>query len=162
MITLAQMTLLPESERIGNHATRLENAVDTLLNQTIADKGTIFAFGSAYADNGHVDGIHDIHMNQGNPAGSFSKDNGIWAGWRYFYLSACNRELDCHLHRLPDRVMEHRQLWQSAQQWIEVPNQRELFGHPGIATRRKVYEGHRGGQVNLRHRKDRLKIIVLL
>jgi uncharacterized protein YukJ len=89
MITLAQMTLLPESERIGNHATRLENAVDTLLNQTIADKGTIFAFGSAYADNGHVDGIHDIHMNQGNPAGSFSKDNGIWQDGAIFtYLPA--------------------------------------------------------------------------
>ncbi len=83
------MSLLPESERIGNHATRLENAVDTLLNQTIADKGTIFAFGSAYADSGQVDGIHDIHMNQGNPAGSFSKDNGIWPDGAIFtYLPA--------------------------------------------------------------------------
>jgi uncharacterized protein YukJ len=78
MITLAQMTLLPEGPGIRNHATPLENAVDTLLNQTIADKGTIFAFGSAYADSGQVDGIHDIHMNQGNPAGTFSRDNGIW------------------------------------------------------------------------------------
>jgi uncharacterized protein YukJ len=78
MITLDQMTLLPESQGIRNHATPLENAVDTLLNQTIADGGTIFAFGSAYADSGQVDGIHDIHMNQGNPAGTFSKDNGIW------------------------------------------------------------------------------------
>lgn len=78
MITLAQMTLLPESESIGDHASPLENAVDTLLNQTIADKGTIFAFGSAYADSGQVDGIHDIHMNQGNPIGTFGKDNGIW------------------------------------------------------------------------------------
>jgi uncharacterized protein YukJ len=78
MITLAQMTLLPESKRIGDHATPLENAVDTLLNQTIAEKGTIFAFGSAYADSGKVDGIHDIHMNQGNPIGTFGKDNGLW------------------------------------------------------------------------------------
>lgn len=78
MITLAQMTLLPEFQGLLNHATPLENAVDTLLNQTIANKGTLFAFGSAYADSGQVDGIHDIHMNQGNPAGSFAKDNGIW------------------------------------------------------------------------------------
>jgi uncharacterized protein YukJ len=75
MITLDQMTLLPEGPGIRDHATPLENAVDTLLNQTIADKGTIFAFGSAYADRGQVDGIH---MNQGNPAGTFSRDNGIW------------------------------------------------------------------------------------
>ncbi|WP_158789450.1 YukJ family protein [Granulicella sp. L46] len=87
MITLAQMTLLPESERIGDHATPLENAVDTLLNQTIADKGTIFAFGSAFADSGQVDGIHDIHMNQGNPLGTFGNDNGIWQdGAIFIYL----------------------------------------------------------------------------
>ena len=87
MITLAEMTLLPESEKLGNPLTPLENAVDTLLNQTIADKGTIFAFGSAYADSGQVDGIHDIHMNQGNPLGTFGKDNGIWQdGAIFIYL----------------------------------------------------------------------------
>lgn len=87
MITLAQMTLLPESVGIRDHATPLENAVDTLLNQTIADGGTIFAFGSAYADSGEVDGIHDIHMNQGNPIGSYSQDNGIWQDGAIFIYS---------------------------------------------------------------------------
>jgi len=87
MITLAQITFLPESERIGDHATPLENAVDILLNETITDNGTIFAFGRAYADSGQVDGIHDIHMNQGNPIGSFGKDNGIWQdGAIFIYL----------------------------------------------------------------------------
>jgi uncharacterized protein YukJ len=87
MITLAQMTDLPIDHTITNHATKLENAVDTLLNQTIADKGTIFAFGSAYSDSGKVDGIHDIHMNQGNPIASFGKDNGIWQdGALFIYL----------------------------------------------------------------------------
>ena len=76
MITLAQMSLLPEQADLN--ATPLENAVDTLLNQTIASGGTIFAFGSAYADSGQVDGIHDIHMNQGNPLNSYGRDNGIW------------------------------------------------------------------------------------
>jgi uncharacterized protein YukJ len=91
MITKAQMTLLPkanakakggsEEERMLQRARTkaLENAVVTLLNMTIADKdGTIYAFGSAYADSGRVDGIHDIHMNQGNPVNNHGGDNGVW------------------------------------------------------------------------------------
>jgi uncharacterized protein YukJ len=95
MVTKAQMTLLPEMKakvKAANaedemiqrsRAKALENAVVTLLNMTIADKdGVIYAFGSAYADSGTVDGIHDIHMNQGNPVGGknggFSGDNGVW------------------------------------------------------------------------------------
>jgi uncharacterized protein YukJ len=89
MITREQMTLLPqlkpkglsEEERMMNRAraAALQNAVVTLLNMTIADKdGTIYAFGSAYADSGRVDGIHDIHMNQGNPAKNHGGDNGVW------------------------------------------------------------------------------------
>jgi uncharacterized protein YukJ len=95
MITKQQMTLLPKASTTrrltGQDATvqaakvaALKNAVVTLLNMTIADKdGVIYAFGSAYADSGKVDGIHDIHMNQGNPVGGgsgggFGDDNGIW------------------------------------------------------------------------------------
>jgi uncharacterized protein YukJ len=88
MITLAQMTDLP-IDPTGSHATPLYNAVDTLLNQTIAAKGTIFAFGSAYSDSGKVDGIHDIHMNQGNPVATFGKDNGTWQdGALFLYAPA--------------------------------------------------------------------------
>jgi uncharacterized protein YukJ len=87
MITLARMTLLPEEADLSSHSTPLENAVDTLLNQTVADKGTIFAFGSAYSDSGKVDGIHDIHMNQGNPLNSYGQDNGTWQdGALFIYL----------------------------------------------------------------------------
>jgi uncharacterized protein YukJ len=91
MITKTQMTLLPqpsektkglsaEAEAIQRaKAKALENAVITLLNMTIADKdGVIYAFGSAYADSGKVDGIHDIHMNQGNPVNNHGGDNGVW------------------------------------------------------------------------------------
>jgi uncharacterized protein YukJ len=91
IITKAQMTLLPkqgakatglsaEAEAIQRAKARaLENAVVTLLNMTIADKdGVIYAFGSAFADKGMVDGIHDIHMNQGNPANNHGGDNGVW------------------------------------------------------------------------------------
>ncbi len=91
MITKAQMTLLPKANAKAKNnsaeeqmiqrarAKALENAVITLLNMTIADKdGVIYAFGSAYADGGKADGIHDIHMNQGNPANNHGGDNGVW------------------------------------------------------------------------------------
>ena len=89
MIARQQMTLLPqfrpgglsEEDRMLSRArsSALQNAVVTLLDMTIADNdGVIYAFGSAYADSGRVDGIHNIHMNQGNPAGRFGRDNGIW------------------------------------------------------------------------------------
>ncbi len=88
MITREQMTLLPQAVSLGSEeermmnrarASALQNAVVTLLNMTIADKdGTIYAFGSSYADSGKVDGIHDIHMNQGNPANNHGGDNGVW------------------------------------------------------------------------------------
>ncbi|HEX4751201.1 MAG TPA: DUF2278 family protein [Bryobacteraceae bacterium] len=55
----------------------LNDAVANLLNQALADpNGVIYAFGSYYDDNGV--GIHDIHLNQGNPPGPFAKDNGSW------------------------------------------------------------------------------------
>ena len=88
MITREQMTLLPQKNSKGSkeeqmlaqaRSSALQNAVATLLNMTIADKdGVIYAFGSSYADKGKVDGIHDIHMNQGNPVKNHSGDNGIW------------------------------------------------------------------------------------
>ena len=57
----------------------LQNAVIQLLNQAVADPGSvIYAFGSAYADGGVVDGIHDIHMNQGNPVNNHGNENGVW------------------------------------------------------------------------------------
>lgn len=89
MITRQEMTLLPmlrpqglsEEDRMMNRvrSSALQNAVVTLLNMTIADKdGVIYAFGSAYSDAGRADGIHDIHMNQGNPTNNHGGDNGIW------------------------------------------------------------------------------------
>jgi uncharacterized protein YukJ len=91
MITKAQMTLLPKANAKAKgssaeeqiiqraRAKALENAVITLLNMTVADKdGVIYAFGSAFSDNGKVDGIHDIHMNQGNPKNNHGGDNGVW------------------------------------------------------------------------------------
>ncbi len=103
MITKAEMTLLPKVQSKGAkladdesalmHKARvgaLKNAVTTLLDMTIADKdGVLYAFGSAYADSGKVDGIHDIHMNQGNPLNNHGGDNGIWQdGALFIHLPA--------------------------------------------------------------------------
>lgn len=104
MITLQQMALLPlppqknakgspEDQAIRQaKALALQNAVITLLNMTIADKdGVIYAFGSSYADPGQRPGIHDIHMNQGNPTNDHSGDNGIWQdGALFIHLPAKN------------------------------------------------------------------------
>lgn len=89
MITQASLTLLPKkvstsgreyAEPVNPRAQALSNAVTTLISQAIADgNATLYAFGSAYADSGRVDGIHDIHMNQGNPiSGGYARDNGSW------------------------------------------------------------------------------------
>jgi len=73
LVIHSQMSVLP----IGGGT--MKNQVATILNQAIKDdNGAIYAFGSSYADPNGQQGIHDIHMNQGNPKGPFQKDNGIW------------------------------------------------------------------------------------
>jgi len=79
MVERSAMTLLPKSLPAGHRHNHLHNEVVDLLNRAIADAdGAIYAFGSAFADSGRVDGIHDIHMNQGNPLNNHGQDNGIW------------------------------------------------------------------------------------
>ncbi len=57
----------------------MQDLVADLLNQALGDSNSvIYAFGSYFADSNGVMGIHDIHMNQGNPPGAFAKDNGSW------------------------------------------------------------------------------------
>ena len=87
MITKGQMTLLPKAAVDRVRALALENAVVALLNAAVADgSATVYAFGSAFADSGVVDGIHDIHMNQGNPKNNHGGDNGIWQDGALFLL----------------------------------------------------------------------------
>jgi uncharacterized protein YukJ len=73
MILRDRMTLLP----IGGGT--MKNGVAAVIKQAIQDEnGVLYAFGSSYADPDGQQGIHDIHMNQGNPSGPFEKDNAIW------------------------------------------------------------------------------------
>jgi len=87
IVTQDQLQLLPLPGR--NASSNLKNAVIQFLNQAVADEdGVIYAFGSQYSDG---TGIHDIHMNQGNPKGNFEKDNGTWQdGLLVFELPASN------------------------------------------------------------------------
>ncbi len=82
IVTLADMQLLPLPAQDGSD--NLNNAVIELLNQATSDSnGLIYAFGSQYTDG---TGIHDIHMNQGNPVpGAFARDNGIWQDGAIFF-----------------------------------------------------------------------------
>ena len=106
MIQKSQMTLLPvasdtakfiaEAERNDHvHETEqhaLGNAVVALLNAAVKDSGAlVYAFGSAFSDNGVVDGIHDIHMNQGNPVNNHGGDNGIWQDGALFLYSSVHK-----------------------------------------------------------------------
>ena len=90
MVNRADMTLLPKPD--NNSSDQLKNAVIVLLNEAVADpNGTIYAFGSSFADSGGVTGVHNIHMNQGNPPGQFEADNGIWQdGAIFLNLPASN------------------------------------------------------------------------
>jgi uncharacterized protein YukJ len=69
----------------------LQDMLVTYLNQLRDQNGEIFAFGAKFPEPGEApnprpidnqfktkQGIHDIHMNQGNPAGQFAKDNGVY------------------------------------------------------------------------------------
>jgi uncharacterized protein YukJ len=79
MVERGSMALLPNAFAAGHRHNDLNNEVVDLLNRAVADRdGTIYAYGSAFADSGQVDGIHDIHMNQGNPPHNHDGDNGIW------------------------------------------------------------------------------------
>ena len=84
LVRREEMTLLPqldprgldEEGRMMNRvrSQALQNALVTLLQMAIADKGgLVFAYGSARGAE-----LHDVHRNQGNPAGRFAGENGDW------------------------------------------------------------------------------------
>lgn len=74
LITRAGMTPLPLPGKTASQ--NLQNAVVQYLDQAVKDPGgTVYAFGALYTSG---NGIHDIHMNQGNPPKNHGGDNGVW------------------------------------------------------------------------------------
>jgi len=79
----------------------LNDRVDGFVERAISQKDArVYAFGSSFLDPGQKDqyfnfkpaqGIHDVHMNQGN-SGSFAKDDGVFQdGALLFHFPAENR-----------------------------------------------------------------------
>ncbi len=73
-----------------NSQNDLQNEVSDLTGRIEANPDAVlYAFGSQFPD-----GIHDIHMNQGNPGGGFGTDNGIYQdGALFINLPSQNRWL---------------------------------------------------------------------
>ncbi|GAB3957417.1 hypothetical protein GCM10028805_50080 [Spirosoma harenae] len=80
----------------------LEDKLTLALTKSKADPASrIFAFGEQWPSTNKPDkyfpeikdqGLHDIHMNQGNPTGSFDKDNGVFQdGGLLIYYPSLNR-----------------------------------------------------------------------
>ncbi len=76
MVDRTDMALLPIGVPARDAANDLHNGIVDLFNRAKANGGIMYTFGSAYAN---PNGIHDIHMNQGNPlGGGHEQDNGVW------------------------------------------------------------------------------------
>jgi uncharacterized protein YukJ len=69
----------------------LQDTLITYLNNLKSQNGDIFVFGAKFPEPGQspnprpidrefgtVQGLHDVHMNQGNPPGSHQDDNGVF------------------------------------------------------------------------------------
>jgi uncharacterized protein YukJ len=66
----------------------LNEKIDALVQRAMADeRASVYAFGETWGPEAKADkyfgfkpgrGIHDIHMNQGNPPGPFAASNGPW------------------------------------------------------------------------------------
>ena len=79
----------PLSATQAGTSTDLNDQLDVTVQAAIGDPtAVLYAFGQHWQDASGADevfpeidpseGTHDIHMNQGNPKGSFYKDNGVY------------------------------------------------------------------------------------
>ena len=70
LMVLSQGTLVQHD--IPGENNDIIDYISPILDQAIAKSAKIFLFGEPFPD-----GIHDVHMNQGNE-GNFKRDNGVW------------------------------------------------------------------------------------
>lgn len=82
-------------DKIQKGISRSESNLTNLLNRYVEraksnNDSVVFVFGSAFKDENESDlGIHDVHMNQGNPeSGGFEGDNGVYQDGALFFQFA--------------------------------------------------------------------------
>jgi uncharacterized protein YukJ len=97
----SQMVVLP-GVASGNH-NDLNDQLDLIVQLAIQEADALlYAFGQHWKDASGADqyfpeinpstGVHDIHMNQGNPKGSYYADNGVYQdGGLLFYFPSTGR-----------------------------------------------------------------------
>ena len=95
--------MIPLPSRASGDNDDLNDRLDFFVQQAIQDNTAIvYAFGQHWQDSSGADkyfseinpsrGVHDIHMNQGNPQGKYFGDNGIYQdGGLLFYFASRNR-----------------------------------------------------------------------
>lgn len=59
------------------------NEAGDALIAMLKDSSRIFVFGTAYTSG---KGVHDVHCNQGDPAGHFASDDGTWQDGAVFVI----------------------------------------------------------------------------
>lgn len=98
LLNFSDMVPLPPTGRDGND---LADKLDKYINRATSDQDAmVYAFGQRFGPESKRDqyfgftpgnGIHDIHMNQGND-GDFTKDDGVWQdGGLIIHLAADQR-----------------------------------------------------------------------
>lgn len=76
-LDITKGTLLSHDPKDPTEKNDILSYLDPVMNQAVAQKATVYLWGSKYSDSDGSSGIHDIHMNQGN-AGSFADENATY------------------------------------------------------------------------------------
>lgn len=76
LFDIRYMNILDPSDKVNEK--KLEELIDKYVQQALQDPTIDVAiWGFAFSDK-NMQGIHDIHMNQGNTIPAYKKENGIW------------------------------------------------------------------------------------
>ncbi|KPM50782.1 hypothetical protein CcI49_36175 [Frankia sp. CcI49] len=98
LITLVNSVL--RSPRFGWVESTADNALD-LLEKRLTGCQQVYVFGAPY---NHGLGVHDIHLNQGDPPGDFQRLDGIWQDGGTIIRSASG-ELNAFLTKFKPQVL---------------------------------------------------------
>lgn len=100
LLDIENMQVIPETQSGKNND--LNDLFDFYVHQAISEQAFVYAFGERWFPQKPKDkyfpdtpdqGIHDIHMNQGNDdPGQFARDNGVWQdGGIFFHFPASDK-----------------------------------------------------------------------